>query len=122
MPSQRGRLKIKITLLANRQQIRRQLKQACTSHDPVRARYALLEWGRVRWPNEFIHGLHQIADKSPSTALRLELSRLDAVLFANHRMQWNGLALWQSIVVEGKPKTRFAKSGTRLPQLYPQQA
>jgi len=120
--SVRDRVHRKLGAISASRQNRKNLKQACISNDPAHTRQALLQWGRGRWPDDNITGLHQIELRTKSHPLSKELSRLDKVLYSSHAATWQGRPLWQSIVAE--QNYHAAKSDPRekpLPDLYPLQ-
>lgn len=118
----RDRVHRRLEVISATHRNRKNLKRACISNDPVRTRHALLQWGRGRWPEDNITGLHQIEIRTESRTLVRELSRLDAALYSNHATSWRGRPLWRSI--EAEQSHHPARSDSRsksLPDLYPQQ-
>ena len=96
------------------------LRQACLSHDPDRARAALLAWARLRWPYERIFGLTAIAERLGNAAFAAMLARLDAAIYASHRDQWRGAELWRQFArVTGTAAGRHPRAESALPRLYP---
>lgn len=115
-------VKRKIGSLVTTRRNRKALQRACMSNDPVAARHELLKWGRGRWPDDSILGLHQIATRTGSSALVRELSRLDAAVYANHHSAWQGQALWRLVAAErSQHPARSALPENSLPGLYPRQ-
>jgi hypothetical protein len=116
----RRRLEARLRLARERYQVRKILKRACLDGDPVKTRAQLLQWSRVLWPGHSIHGLHQLASLSGSSALSQELCGLDAALFANQTTAWQGLRLWRLIVAEERRNKAAERTAISLPQPYPQ--
>ncbi len=109
-----GRMMHALGPVLRRRRVLRELRRACLANDPRKAKNALLEWGRERWPGTPMNGLHQIQDKMHLD----ELARLDAALYARDRRQWDGRELWQSIGELCRPvKTRIEAGG--FAGLYP---
>ena len=116
-------------LLANvkdqldRRRNRSALKQACCADNPTRARRALIQWGRARWPLDNINGLHEIETRLISTGLARELRRLDAALYSARSPGWQGRQLWRQLIEEERnhPGIHPAREPT-LPELYPQRS
>lgn len=102
---------------------RKMLKQVCVSNDPARARRELIKWGRVRWPDDNVTGLFQLETRAKSSELAEELSMLDAALYADHGLDWQGGRLWQLIAAEHQLLSyRPSAHENSLPDLYPQRA
>jgi hypothetical protein len=117
-----ARIISKLEPILTTRRTRKALKQACMSNDAAGARRELLKWGRARWPDENINGLHQIEARTDSVALLREFSRLDAALYANHASAWQGRALWR--LIAGGRSYHPAGSGSHpnsLQNLYPRQ-
>lgn len=119
----RRHLRARIEPLRYRRRVRASLKQACTQNDPARARDALIEWGRARWPGDNINGIHQILSKANSASLADELHRLSASLYANRDSDWQGRQLWRLLrdQTRGFPGYRTIPARS-LPALYPERS
>ncbi len=104
----RSRMAHALGPVLRRRRVLRELRRACLANDPRKAKNALLEWGRERWPGTPMNGLHQIQERMHLE----ELARLDAALYARDRREWDGRELWQSIGKLCRPgKTRIEAQG-----------
>jgi hypothetical protein len=118
----RNRAIRKLGVISASRRNRNALKLACMSNDSACTRHELLQWGRQRWPEDNISGLHQIEVRTESSALVQELHRLDAALYANHASTWRGRPLWRLITAEhGYHPARSDAYENSLPDLYPRQ-
>lgn len=103
-----------------RRRVNRQLRLACLSDNAPATRNALLDWGRLNWPEVSIFGLHQVGHRATTRELTLELERLDAALYSRRESNWQGQRLWRLIVAENRRRgVTVAPPEPRLPQLYP---
>ena len=73
----------------------RDLKQACATNQPQRARELLLLWGKLHWPDDPPMNLGEIKNRSSST-LRDEINRLSHVLYGKGNDLWEGSVFWQA--------------------------
>jgi hypothetical protein len=67
------------------------LQRACAANDAVRARQALLDWARVRWPERAPVTLAVWAELGE--AFRAEIEALERALYGNAGYAWNGEGL-----------------------------
>ena len=73
------------------------LKQACKLNDPVKAKQALLEWGRNIWPEDPPASLGNLAKHCPEE-LSLQILRMNESLYGKTRITWNGQLLWAAFL------------------------
>lgn len=99
----------------------RALRDACATHAAPEAARALLELGRLEWPNDPPHGLDALAARLESG--RHEVVELDRCLYGSGKSRWDGSALWQR-VRGGLRSERIARppEPSGLDPLYPQPA
>ncbi|WP_157981233.1 BatD family protein [Aliidiomarina iranensis] len=101
------------------QQVRKplhELKQACRTNDPSKARSAILAWHHAR-TGEPARGLYAIAKVLASPELEVQMQKLEAALYSREQQEWqSGKALWAEIQ---KLHQRQSSSEEVLPKLYP---
>ena len=102
-------------------QARYRLRRACLSGDAVSCRARLLEWARLRWPQENVSGLYWLCERAADDELVDELQYLDAALFAADPRNWQGRRLWQLLERHSRGERRAPKSQAKsaLAELYP---
>jgi hypothetical protein len=88
----------------------KQVKSACDSHDPQQVKLALIDWARVRWPDQPPTSVGHIAQRV-NGALAAELRQLNDVLYKPGGAPWNSDGLWNSLKIyvekySGQPKQR----------------
>jgi hypothetical protein len=66
--------------------------KACSNGDAVKTKDALLEWAAVRWPEESITSLADIASVSPAE-LSNQINKLNRALYSPHADNWQPKAL-----------------------------
>jgi hypothetical protein len=97
------------------------VRRACRSGDAAAARRALLDWGRVAWPQSPPWGLGELAQRLGDEAAGAALGELDAELYAPTGGGWDGAEAWERLgnalrrPADGRP----ALAGDPLPPLYP---
>ena len=72
--------------------LERAVEKACSKGDAVQTKNALLEWAAVRWPNQSITSLADIARVS-SAELSTQVNALNSALYSPHADQWEPKAL-----------------------------
>ncbi|MGH8476905.1 MAG: BatD family protein [Methylococcales bacterium] len=94
------------------------LKTACQSTAPHRAKDALLAWGALRWPASApnLAALARLCDAPLDQAIR----DLSAMLYRRESGVWNGAAFWEAFskCVERKPKQKTKNRGVDLEPLF----
>jgi len=95
-------------------------RKAALAGDPQLVRQALLEWGRLQWPNNPPRSIDRIAS-GVSEPLKQELRQLSGVSYGPNGNDWQGEALAKalrsfSVVEEGEA----ARSKDLLPPLMPE--
>lgn len=105
----------------NQHEVIKQLQEACQKNRPIKARDALLEWARNRWPEANIFNLNDIAILTRDVALKKQLATLTQALYQSGRSSaWQGDALWRSFhaycqLKQGKKQERRVE----LPPINP---
>lgn len=97
------------------------LRGACLAGDARSSRLLLLEWARLRWPQEPGNGLYHLRERFGPGELADELLRLDAALYAASPPDWQGRRLWL-LLRDSLRQNRLAGGRRRresLPDLYP---
>lgn len=72
--------------------LERAVEKACHRGDPGQTKDALLEWARVRWPQQAITSLADIADAVPDE-LGHQIAALNSTLYSAHSDRWEPKAL-----------------------------
>ena len=73
----------------------RTLEQACERGDAQAVKAALLEWGKLQWPDSMPKTIGDIGARS-SEPFREELCRLNHALYGYESVVWKGEALWSA--------------------------
>ena len=72
----------------------KRLQEACQKNRPALARDALLRWARMRWPEETVLNLQDIANLTRDAQLKKHLQTLTQALYhTNQKRTWKGEAL-----------------------------
>ena len=79
----------------SRRSVERNLKQACERGDAHAAKAALLEWGKLQWPDNPPKTIGDIGARS-SEPFREEIRRLNQALYGSESVAWKGEALWSA--------------------------
>ena len=82
-------------------QVRHDLERTCGRNDAVATKECLLRWAQCRWPENTPRSLGEIASRC-GAELAEHLRILDVRLYGGQGGQWDGSALWQAYVAEGK--------------------
>lgn len=118
----RSRLSLKIAAVLATYRAYRSLQQACLSNDALSSRRELINWGRLHWPSQTINGMHGIAASCKSSELIEELLKLDAALYADDEINWQGQRLWRLISKNRqRSTTNTVLQRSLLPEFYPRQ-
>jgi len=72
--------------------LERAVEKACSKGDAIQTKNALLEWAAVRWPNQSITSLADIARVS-SAELSTQVNALNCALYSPHSDQWEPKAM-----------------------------
>jgi len=72
--------------------LERAVEKACSKGDAIQTKNALLEWAAVRWRNQSITSLADIARVS-SAELSTQINALNSALYSPHADQWEPKAL-----------------------------
>ena len=70
------------------------LKQACGTNNPQRAKELLLVWGKLNWSGDSPMSLGEIG-KRCSAPLQREIERLNNTLYGKGKDLWEGSVFWQ---------------------------
>ncbi|MEY6433167.1 BatD family protein [Thioalkalicoccus limnaeus] len=73
---------------------RRAIERACRRRGPRDAREALLDWGRVAWPEDPPHGLLSLAARLESDEAAGLLAGLERGLYGEDPWDWDGEGAW----------------------------
>ncbi len=97
-----------------------EVRDACLSDDPGRAKVALERWAKSQWPDKDLVHLADIERYVDDQAFRDQLKLLIATLYhASGPAAWRGKALWQCVKAFKQPKSRGKTKAPRLPPLNP---
>lgn len=97
------------------------LKSACRSGDPERAKAALLAVGQSLWPEKPPLTLSALAARFNDTALTDQVEKLNGALYGDRAAKWDGNALW-TVFQSAQSAAKTGKNGEKqpVPPLYPQ--
>lgn len=99
------------------------LRKACKNNDPTQAHAALLDWGRLQWPDTAIFNLNQLSLLVSHIGLKKQITLLSQALYSQNGVSsWRGDALWNA--VEGYRPFKSTPKITRdaLPPINPSAA
>lgn len=86
----------------------KQIKLACSNNNAIDAKNAVIEWGRLMWPNEKINNINSIKPYC-NQELRLKLDELNHYLYGKQQQIWDGkafLTCFESQVFDKKADTK----------------
>ena len=89
--------------------LERAVEKACRKGDASRTKDTLLAWAAVRWPQQSIASLADIAAAVPAE-LRAEINSLNSSLYSAHHDDWNPKALLSAFHAFISSKPRSAKT------------
>jgi len=89
--------------------VRKALQQACRENDPHKARQALLNWAKTRWPDAAPTNLSELGGFAGGL-LAAEIERLNRSLFGRGEQTWRGEALWAALEAMGSETDRKKKA------------
>ncbi len=97
------------------------LKSACRSGDPERAKAALLAVGQSLWPEKPPLTLSALAARFNDAALTDQVEKLNGALYGDRAAKWDGNALW-TVFQSAQSTAKTGKNGEKppVPPLYPQ--
>ncbi|MBO4644732.1 MAG: protein BatD [Alphaproteobacteria bacterium] len=96
------------------------LKEACRSGSAEGAKQALLDWGRIHWPDNSPLTLSELASRLNSEALKEETDSLNRALYAVKPDEWNGEDLWLAFKFARPDEKKNAEDEKiPVPPLYP---
>ena len=94
-------------------------RKAAAAGDGAAVRAAVLEWGRLQWPDDAPHSIGEIADRV-APPLSEELRRLSSASYGREGGGWDGEALAAALrSVTMRPETKTAATADPLPPLMP---
>ena len=103
---------------------KKQLKLACQQHDPIKAKSALVTWGKAMYPRQQCFSLGDVvnlvcSEKVGSEKCAAALKELETLLYRGQSdKNWDGTILWEAIEeVEADAKIKSADPA--LQPLYP---
>lgn len=97
----------------------KQLLAACRSGDAVLARQGLIDWARALFPQAAVVSMDQAAAVFGDEALRAELARLNAALYARGATSWHGETLAGTVRRLRKQHLHKGAGGEDELSLYP---
>jgi hypothetical protein len=97
-----------------------ELKQACRNNDKLAAQAALIEWGKIQWPQAKILNLNEVGKKVSEAGFKKEIAKLSEAIYSPAKSNpWQGEQLWQYVIRYRKRKIK--KGGKKeLPPINPQ--
>jgi hypothetical protein len=101
-------------------QLLKRARKAAVQSDATEVRHALLEWGRLQWPDDAPRSIGELATRVMSP-LDAELRRLSAVSYGQVEDDWDGAALADALRSVDVCEERVATAAADpLPPLMPQ--
>ncbi len=98
---------------------RRKFKQACFSSDAPSARKLLISWAEETGTKQSTTGLYNLLYATESSEFKRQLMALDAALYGENQVSWQGHKLWYSFVENCHADSEKAKErNAHLPELY----
>ncbi len=95
------------------------VKKACEANDFVMLKTALLNWAKTQFKNQEILSLGQVSELIADEHLQQTISNLDAALYANKNVAWDGKIFWEKFIDYAKKKhDRKNNKENDLPSLY----
>ena len=107
--SKPGHASIQVPILP----LERAAEKACSRGDAHKAKDALLEWAKLRWPQRTIASLADIADASPPD-LREQVHALNSALYSPHAPDWDPAALRSAFQAFNSQKQKKAKTADSI--------
>lgn len=102
---------------ASRRRVEARLRAACRNGDPRAARDAMLDWGRVCWPDRPPRSLGSLGETT-NDAVAAELAALQHALYAPGAGAWQGDALHRAVVSFDPDRNRARHDTYTLKPLY----
>jgi hypothetical protein len=96
-----------------------EVRLACASSDPERARTALLAWGALAFPGEVPASLAALGGRLRHPELMAELLRLERALYGKGASPWSGRALKQAVDAALTRPSAAPRRAAVLPPLHP---
>ena len=97
----------------------RALRAACLANDPEAGGKALLEWGRLRWPDAPPRTLGSIAERAINIELKKQIAELERALYAAAPLPWQGAALLTQLETERRTKSTDSQPEEAIAPLHP---
>ncbi len=97
---------------------RKAFHNACSNHNPQRARSALLQWASCHWPDTPPKGLDGLAQRLDNPTVQTLLAELDRTLYQQHTHDWDGAPLQQHLRTLPAQRPGKREKDVLLP-LYP---
>ncbi len=109
------------TLKKESKRVLKELHQACIQHNPQQVSNALLRWAKLRWPNDTLLNLRDIALIVQDASLKKQIEILSQLLYRNsEKTLWRGDELWKSIQGIAKTIPKKENKISPLPPINPQ--
>ncbi len=97
-----------------------QLRKVCSMNDPVQAHAALLNWGRMQWPDMTLFNLGQLKNLVYDIELKKQTLLLSQALYSqNSQANWHGDALWHAVKHYQPRKSTLKTKRNTLPPINP---
>jgi hypothetical protein len=96
------------------------LRSACQNNNAHEAQSALLRWANGRFPGVDVLNVHQLGKLVHDTALKKQLFLLSQALYRETQdAEWQGEALWRSMVCYLRKKPTKKNQKRSLPPINP---
>lgn len=95
------------------------LREACSSANPPKARDALLKWAAVSWPDATILNLNDLSQLTRDSQLKKQIQQLSQVLYKKQTNGWRGDELWRVVAGLKSNSTSYSTKTSVLPPINP---
>ena len=95
-----------------------EILEALKSEDAKNIRTSIINWSRARWPEDSLHTLDALAEKSQSEKLKNAFTQLEGILFKNYPSKPDTRSLLAELKQLREKATKVEKQ-TALAPLYP---
>jgi len=100
----------------------KQLQAACTSSSPTHARRAVIDWACALLPQRQLVSLEQVAAAFEDESLGIELNTLNAALYGEGKIPWEGSALLERCKTLREQQRERLRAKDEQLSLYPKAA
>ena len=103
--------------------IKQKIRAACQRGNAQEAKMALLDWGKVAWPERPISNLADLAEQLGNPSAQTAFAQLNAILYAKRPGHWESMAFWEAVGPHLQLLTRkVTDTAPVLPPLHPRTA